>query len=200
MKILNLFFVGILFTLAGCASNPMLIKKGAQVQKVSANEAQVVFMRSTFVGSAINASLYEVTDGTPKFIGIMGNDTKIAYSTKPGKHRFMVVSEAADFMEAELVAGKTYYSLVTPRMGMWKARFSMWPIRNDDKSEYNMKSKDFKGWIKDTDLVENSPKSLEWYNNNKNSVEEKLNEYLPVWKEKSPEDLAKRTLNAADGI
>ena len=34
---------------------------------------------------------------------------------------FSVVGEAADFLEADLAAGKTYYIQVAPRMGAWKA-------------------------------------------------------------------------------
>ncbi|WP_196139450.1 hypothetical protein [Aliikangiella sp. G2MR2-5] len=200
MKFVKFLPVLLLIVLTGCASNPMLVRKGQKIEIAELGKAQVVFMRSSFVGGAINASLYDVTNGDIKFIGIIANDTKIAYSVSPGKHRFMVVSEAADFMEAELAAGKTYYSIVTPRMGFWKARFSMWPIRNDNESQYNLNSKDFKGWLTGTDLVENSEKSLQWYEKNKVSVANKFAEYLTVWKQKSANDLAERTLNPADGI
>ncbi|PZN84509.1 MAG: hypothetical protein DM484_02725 [Candidatus Methylumidiphilus alinenensis] len=40
----------------------------------------------------------------------------------------MVVGENADFMEAELFANRTYYVNVAPRMGCWKARFSLNPL------------------------------------------------------------------------
>ncbi len=43
----------------------------------------------------------------------------------------MVVSEAADFAKADVEAGKTYYVLVTPRMGWWKARFSLRPLMRE---------------------------------------------------------------------
>ena len=141
-----------------------------------------------------------MTDGKTRFIGVMANGTKIAYPTTPGKHTFMVVSEAADFMEADLVAGKTYYALVTPRMGLWKARFSLWPISNDPEAAHSLKSKDFKGWVEDTDLVTNSPKSLAWYERVKASVEKKRASYWPVWQEKSAEAVAERTLKPTDGL
>ena len=96
----------------------------------------VVFMRSSLVGAAIKTSVYEVTDGQTKFIGIMKNKTKLSYETTAGNHIFMVVSEAADFMEANIATGKTYYSMITPRTGAWKARFSMIPIRNDGTTSY----------------------------------------------------------------
>lgn len=185
---------------AGCASNPMQVSSSQSVQKAMPDESQIVFMRSTFVGSAINASLYDVTDEETKFLGIISNGTKVAYTTTPGNHTFMVVSEAADFMEADFLPGRTYYSIVTPRMGAWKARFSLWPIRNDGSSEYNTESAEFTKWLNSTKLVHNSEESEAWYTNNKDSVKSKQLDYWPVWQQKTPEDLAKRTLNPQDGM
>ncbi len=71
------------------------------------DDTTVVFMRYSAVGAAIKATVYEITDDKTIFIGIMKNKTKINYPTTAGKHTFMVVSEAADFMEADLAAGKT---------------------------------------------------------------------------------------------
>jgi len=186
--------------LAGCASNPMAPVADQTIPAAAPDKAQVVFMRDAYTGKAIVSSLYDVTDGKTQFIGVMANGTKIAYPTTPGKHTFMVVSEAADFMEADLVAGKTYYALVTPRMGLWKARFSLWPISNDPEAAHSLKSKNFKGWVEDTDLVTNSPKSLAWYERVKASIEKKRAEYWPVWQEKSADAVAERTLKPSDGL
>ena len=200
MKFLRLIAIFSLFVFAGCATNPMKVSSSQVVTKPKAGDSQVVFLRDSFLGNAINATLYDVTNGEPKFLGVIANGTKIVYDTKPGKHVFMVVSEAADYMEAKIAPGKTYYSIVTPRMGAWKARFSLWPIRNDGSSKYNTQSDSFQGWLKSTKLVENTDKSLEWYENNSNSVKAKHSEYWPVWEQKSPEDRAARTLNINDGM
>ena len=196
-KILVLLLVGLFY---GCASNPMLVAQNQAIEPPAANESQVVFLRSSFLGAAINASLYEVTEDATKYIGIISNGVKIAYKTAPGKRRFMVVSEAADFMEAELLPGKTYYSVVTPRMGTWKARFSLWPVRGDGTSKFNTTNNEFKSLMSNTKLMQESPKSNQWFENNKNSVEAKKVKYLPVWDQKSPEDVAQRTLNPQDGV
>lgn len=188
-----------LVVVSGCASNPMVAIQTQELPPPAADEAQVVFMRSSLLGSAINASLYRVDRGQIEFIGIMANGTKIVHRVPPGKHVFMVVSEAADFMEAELAAGKTYYSLVTPRMGAWKARFSLWPIKADPGAQYSTASSDFAGWFKNTRLVENTPQSRAWYDANKNSVSMKYADYWTVWQGKSAADLAKRTLVPEDG-
>jgi hypothetical protein len=200
MRVFYIFTLLGTLLLAGCASNPMAPVADQTLPPAAADSAQVVFMRDAYTGKAIVSSLYDVTDGKTRFIGVMANGTKIAYPTTPGKHTFMVVSEAADFMEADLVAGKTYYALVTPRMGLWKARFSLWPISNDPEAAHSLKSKNFKGWVEDTDLVTNSPKSLAWYERVKASVEKKRASYWPVWQEKSAEAVAERTLKPTDGL
>ena len=200
MRVFYIFTLLGSLLLAGCASNPMAPVADQAVQAPSPDMAQVVFMRDAYTGKAIVSSLYDVTDGQTRFIGVMANGTKIAHPTTPGKHTFMVVSEAADFMEADLVAGKTYYALVTPRMGLWKARFSLWPISNEPDAAHSLKSNNFKGWVEDIDLVTNSPKSLAWFQRVKASVEKKRAEYWPVWQEKSAEAIAERTLKPTDGL
>lgn len=200
MKKTYLIFILTAVFIGGCASNPMQVSGNQNLDRVGKDGSRVVFLRSSFVGSAINASVFDITSGEPKFIGIIGNGTRVAYDTNPGKHTFMVVSEAADYMYSNLSPGKTYYSLVTPRMGAWKARFSLWPIRNDSTSEYNTRSKAFDSWLRGTRLVENSDASMNWAAANINSVKAKHNEYWPVWKTKTPQAIAERTLNPDDGM
>ena len=200
MKLIKLSFGILLLSLVGCASIPMDVVPDQTIQKPTASQSQVVFMRSSFLGSAIAATLYEVRDNKTEFIGILNNGTKIALKTTPGEHLYMVVSEAADFMEADLAPGKTHYSLITPRMGAWKARFSMWPISRNPSAEYTTTSDDFQEWLSETSLVTMSDGALAWYQQNKASVEQKRVKYWPKWLEKSAEDRAKRTLTPADGM
>jgi len=198
--ILRILFLFSIALISACSSNPMAISSQQELQGPTAEEAQVVFLRSSFVGSAINASLYEVNGDKVKFIGVLANGTKIPYKTTAGKHVFMVVSEAADFMEADLKPGKNYFSIATPRMGAWKARFSLWPIKSDKGAKFNTSSSEFNSWVEKTKLVENTEKSLAWYESNKNSVKEKYKKYWPVWLEKSKQDIQKRTLSPQDGM
>ena len=166
---------------------------------LQSNEATVVFMRSSFVGAAIKTSIYEVTDGTTKFIGILKNKQKIEHRVPAGKHTFMVVSEAADFMEADLTSGKTYYGIITPRPGAWKTRFSMEPIRNHGTTKFNTGTKDFKKWKKKTKLTSADEKSFAWYEKHKDSVKSKQTKYWVKWQQKTEQELAARTLNPDDG-
>lgn len=184
----------------GCASNKMIDAPQQEVITPPADKAQIVFLRSSFVGSAIQSVIYDATDGGTEFIGILSNDKMLSYTVDSGKHLFMVVSEAADFMEANLVGGKTYYAIVTPRMGAWRARFSMSPVRNGGSGEFQYDSSEFRDWIADAEFSQNTPESFAWAKDNHASVEEKQAEYWEVWQQKSAADLAERTMNPDDGI
>ena len=96
--------------------------RGVELPAPNPERALVVFLRPG--GSGIHASVY----AGEEFLSFFHKQTCFLYEAKPGKHRFMVVSEAADFLAADLEGGKIYFVLVSPRMGMWRARFSLLPI------------------------------------------------------------------------
>jgi hypothetical protein len=179
--------------LAGCAG-PGSMQKAEQAPAVKPDQALVVFMRSTFVGSAISASVFDVSGNDTKFVGIVNNGTKLGYYVPPGEHTFMVVSEAADFMKANVAPGKTYYALVTPRIGMWKARFSLRPVRGSE-----LGGSEFAGWDSGTQYVVNSPQSQAWAAANGIDIAQKRAAYWPEWTSKSADARAEATLNVSDG-
>ena len=180
------------FALGACASVQMM--KAEQPVTAKPDEALVVLMRSSFLGGAISASVFDVTGSETKFIGIIQNGTKIGYPVKPGEYTFMVVSEAADFMQAKVVAGKTYYALVTPRMGAWKARFSFRPLRQHD-----LAGSEFANWDSSTYFVVNTPESQNWASANATDVTTKRAEYWTQWANKPAHERAAQTLNPEDG-
>ncbi len=200
MKQLRFLLAACALFLVGCGSTGMKMATNQSINKPQEGKAQVVFMRSSFVGGAIDAAVHEVTNDEPEFIGIMANNRKIAVNVEPGFHRFMVTSEAADFVEANLDAGRTYYVVVTPRMGMWSARFSLWPVKNGKPGKFTTEDKDFRNTLAKTKLVENTDASYAWFNKNLHKIKSKFAEYIEVWKAKSPEDLAERTLVGSDGL
>jgi hypothetical protein len=184
----------------GCASNKMIDAPEQELVAPPTDKAQVIFIRSSFVGSAIQSVIYDATDGGAEFIGILSNGKMLKHVVDPGKHVFMVVSEAADFMEAELLGGKTYYAIVTPRMGAWRARFSMSPVRNGGPGEFQYDSAEFRDWIAEAEFTQNTPDSYAWAEENHSSVLEKQAEYWEVWQQKSADDMAERTMNPDDGV
>lgn len=194
--------IACVLAVTGCAA-PMptmqLADNQQQQQAVPSGKSRVVFMRSSFVGSVINATVYDVTKGEPIFIGILPNASKLVYDVEPGEYTFMVVSEAADFMKAKVSAGRTYYSVVTPRMGVMIARFSFAPVRGDGAT-----SSTDAGRIKEmrasTKLLVNTNETRDWYQKNSADIKAKQAEYWKGWLQKPAADMAEATLNPNDGM
>jgi hypothetical protein len=161
----------------------------------AAAEAKLIFMRATSSGGNAAASIFDVTDsGEPKFIGIVRPFNKLVYPMKQGQYTFMVVSEAADFMQATVIGGKTYYALITPRTDSQKARFSFKPVRGDE-----LDGSQFAGWDRTTRMVANTPTTLAWARENAANVADKRDRWWPEWSSKSEAQRAPQTLNAEDG-
>lgn len=192
----NTLFLVILLSLS--MSFPLIA--GKSIEANHSNNSTVVFMRSSFVAFLENTSIYEITDGKNIFIGNLKNNRKIVYKTTPGKHTFMVASEAADFMNAELIAGKTYYSIVTPRPGIFKPRFSMNPIRNDGSSKFNTTKKRFSKWKENTKETLLTDKAIARQAKRESCIFKKKDKFWKKWIEKSTEELALSTLNPEDGV
>jgi hypothetical protein len=171
-----------------------------QNPKPEAGKALVVFLRPSCMGGLVASSVFDAPDADTRFIGVVGCKERVAYQAEPGEHRFMIVAENADFLDAKLDADKTYYVLIKPRPGMWKARFSLIPIHNKADAGYSLLSEDFKEWTNDTRLVALGAEAETWFAESKASVEEKKADYLVKWNKMLPEDRAVLVLNAEDGI
>ncbi len=192
----KLVFIGVIASLIGCAGSVVNMKEvpaDQAVIKPVADKAKVVFMRPASLGWAIQSSVFEIVNEKPELVGIVAAKKKAAYTVDPGNHTFMVVGESADFMSAELEAGKIYYALVTPRMGFWKARFSLAAV-----SEGTHQSEQFKEWDNECKLVETIDSSYQWANSNMADLQQKYEEYYAVWMKKDEMDRPKLELN--DGI
>ena len=160
---------------------------GLRVESPPAGEAVVVFLRPDFMGHGVSAVVY---DGE-EFLSVVMADSHYVHRTTAGAHRFMVVSEAADFMDAELGSGQVYFAEVDPRMGWWRARFSLIPLPagGDDWDELD-------GWLEDSYEITPNDKGREWAVNNHESVLSKKAEFLEEWLEKE----ARPALGPGDGV
>jgi len=186
---------------SGCATRSEHVQTiDEPTVRPDAGQAEIVFMRPSGHGAAIQASVYDVTDGEVEFIGIVSAGTRINHAVVPGEYRFMVVAENADFMEARLDGDRTYYALVSPRMGVWKARFSLLPIRNDPDAKYSLLGNRFERWMERTDWVTMTDSAQSWFESNEDNVRYKYRRHLEKWNEKSPEDVAILTLDRVDGV
>ena len=168
---------------SGCAGSVTNMHPVAMVNTAPApNESVIVFMRPSGVAFAIKSAVFEAPDGQPaRLVGIVAAKKKVAFRTTPGDHMFMVIGESADFMQARLEPGKVYYALVTPRMGVWKARFSLAPVHVMNRNE-------LPEWQSGTEWVEMDQTSGQWAAENAADVEQKRAKYLPEWLGKAPLD------------
>jgi len=183
-----LLLVG-LTTLGGCASTHMnTVPEEQRSSKADPGKALIYFVRPSSFGGAIQSTIY---DGDA-YIGTVSANTHIAYQAAPGKHMFMVVGESADFMSADLNAGKIYYAQVIARMGFWKARFSLVP----SNGQYTQPQ--LYEWISSTREVTVNEKGRTWARENEASVMELKDEYFKEWNEK-PDD-EKQVLHKESGI
>ena len=182
------------------AKEPLAVHVADQQAKPEPGKALVLFLRPSSVGFAIASSVYDAPDEDTRFIGVVRSKQKMAYQVEPGVHRFMVIAENADFMDATLEAGKTYYVLIQPRMGVWKARFSLFPVHNHADPGDTLQNPDFPKWNAKTELVATSPAGLAWYEENKASVAEKKADYLAKWNRMLANDRAELVLHPHDGV
>jgi hypothetical protein len=162
---------------------------------VRQGESTVVFMRSSFVGGPLPAMVYDASGPENRFIGFVNNGTKLAHPVKPGTYTFMVVAESADFMQATIEPGRSYYALVTPRVGVWSARFSFKPLRRHD-----LGGADFASWASATKYVTNSPETELWAKDKAAEVAAKRAEYWPEWNAKPPHQRESQTMKPEDGV
>ena len=199
MKPLSPVFTLVFLLLSGCAAMTMQEAAEQTPPPVTPEKALLVFLRPPLAGNDSPVSVYDVTSGNPFFIGMLTRNTKVYRLTDPGRRTFMVVVEAADFMQAELAAGKTFYGLVTPAMEAGKARFPLQPVKNDPASEFNTASGDFARWLASAKLVQTTPAAEQWARDNNADVLEKYHESWPKWLGKTLAEKERLTLHPADG-
>jgi len=164
---------------SGCAGAIKHMSPAAEGQNIATptnGKAQIVFMRPSSYGYAIQSSVFEIKNEKPSIVGIIPAKKKVAYEVEPGEHLFMVVGESADFMKATVAANKTYYAMVIPRMGLWKARFSLKALNKNDEEQ-----KDLTEWLKDSQLLVPSADTEKWASENAKDIEEKYKEYYKKW-------------------
>lgn len=180
--ILGMLGLATVLLVAGCAGtvkNMQELPAGSAEPVPQPGKAMVVFLRPSGVGFAVQSSVFEVKDTQPSLAGILAAKTKVAYQVDPGRRMFMAIGESAEFLAADLLPGKTYYAYVSPRMGMWKARFALEP-----KHRQELESAEFKTDLNECRWVENTPQSSAWMSANLASIQTKRAEYFGDWQSK----------------
>src|SRR5262245_30695831 len=87
---------------AGCVPRTALMdyrgSEGVALEPPQPDKALVVFARPGRMAGYVASVVYDEQE----IVAVLMDETYAAYQATPGKHRFMVVSEAADFMDGDL--------------------------------------------------------------------------------------------------
>jgi hypothetical protein len=186
-------------SLVACGGSSMMRPSASQqITPPSKGKAKIVFMRDSFVASAITSEILEVVNGDLRLVGVLPNGNKITYETSPGKKTFMAYGTAADFMTADVSAGKIYYVIVRPNWGT--GGFAPTPVRNDGTTDYNTASPEFKDWRDGTTLLEQKPEANNWFAGKKAEYQEIYTKYWARYQNKNAQEMAQRHLNPQDGV
>jgi len=113
---------------AGCGtatSEYMRPVAGPEPVGAPPNKARVVFVRPS--GGAWKV-LFTIIDEHGYFLGDSTAKGRFSVFLDPGEHYFIVWTETTETVKAILAPGRTYYVEVRPKMGMWKARASLWAV------------------------------------------------------------------------
>ena len=115
----------ILFALmTGCAGSSQYMVKATPTATPPLEKALVYFMRPSGMAFAVNFQIWD----RDHFIGLSQAKSYFAYECDPGKHLFLGFAENRVAVEADLVAGKSYYIGTNVRVGVWKARMDFTPV------------------------------------------------------------------------
>jgi hypothetical protein len=186
---------------AGCATGRHSVADTATRYDIKPDKALVVFMRVSNVGGGISAPIFDSTGAGNELIAVLGPKEKVAYYCAPGERHFMVLGENADFMDARLEAGKVYYAIATPRMGVWKARFSLHPFKADAvEKEFAINSPQLRQWHSECHFVRPKPSAENYGVKSAGDIITRRGEYEPKWAAMLEKDKQWRRLVPADGL
>ena len=153
-------------------------------QTVAENEAAIIFLRPTTYGDAIQAPIVKVEENNAiSLVGISSAWTKILHRTTPGEHTYVVGGESGSKLAATLEKGKYYYVLVDPRIGIFKARFALVPL-----TEQDLLKKTFRKDFHKCEWVEPAASAHAWFLDNTPSLREKASTAEKKFTEAKPED------------
>ncbi len=158
MKKVRLISIAICFMLifiAGCKSSVMMGVQPVNIANIDKNMAIVTFVRSGFVGKAIQFGIWD----SEKWVGVLASDSYIQYKASPGKHLFLARAENWSCVKADLEGGKSYFIIVSPRMGVWKARVVMNPVNKGD----NVSEEKINKWLTRLSPIAVDPAKIEAY-------------------------------------
>jgi hypothetical protein len=190
-----LFLVAFGFLGAGCGaatSEYMRPVAGPEPAGAPPNKARVVFVRPSGMANKV---IFTIIDQRGYFLGDSTAGGRFSVFLDPGEHFFIVWTETTETVKAALAPGRTYYVEVRPKMGMWKARASLWAVNQKSGLMQNIPS-----YLADTTVTTTDFAAGQAY---LNSLGQELpnaaKQGIETYNGYSPEDKADVTLMPEDG-
>lgn len=168
--------------LSGCAAHKMeVVSSPEAVTESDPKKAIIVFykpsehvaFRPIVISSSNFSPLYDVTGGKLDFLGNISFASKFAYAAAPGKRRYMLVSESADFIDVDALAGKTYYIRVDSKTGY---RFFRANLNGMPASTPGLKKE-----LENCQWIESPPSSFKWAAERSELFRKRYDDFLPGW-------------------
>lgn len=191
-----------LFTVvaSGCATHSGAMSETDEPLAAPADdEAKIVFMRPSSQGAGVRSHVFDTTSEDTVYLGTVPVGGQLTTTVDPGTHYFMVTSEAADFMRANVDGSETYYAIVRPRWG-FSVRFSLVPVNTDPDARFYLGSDEFAAWRDEMQTVRLTPEAEEEAAARMDRTNDLRERYWERWQEKPDADKAKVTLQPTDAV
>ena len=179
---------------SGCsASSKYMVPAAAPTGGAPADKALVYFMRPSNFGGAIRMGLF---DGEKKFLGHALPESYWTLEMDPGEHWIYGYAENLTVLKADLEAGKSYYVVARPRMGVWKTRISLTALaeRTEDWDKRQ-------AWLDDSEYLSvDTVGGQAELDDNADDIASKIEKGQELWAKWSEEERDLHSLKPADGI
>ena len=181
---------------AGCgASTSEYMRPVTGPEPVGAppNKARVVFVRPAW---AANKVIFTIVDEHGAFLGDSTAGARFSVFLDPGEHYFIVWTDSTETVKATLAPGRTYWVEVRPKMGMWKARASLWAVNRKSGLASSIPS-----WVSDTTVTTTDFAAGQAYLNSlKGDLATAVKQGIETYAGYSTSDKADVTLMPEDGM
>jgi hypothetical protein len=180
---------------AGCGaatSEYMRPVAGPEPMGAPPNKARVVFVRPSGMANKV---IFTIIDQRGYFLGDSTAGGRFSVFVDPGDHYFIVWTETTETVKASLAPGRTYYVEVRPKMGMWKARASLWAVNRKSGLMQNIPS-----YLADTTVTTPDFAAGQAYLNSLgNELPDAAKQGMQTYEGYSPDEKADVTLLPEDG-
>ncbi|MBK9991711.1 MAG: hypothetical protein IPP19_13500 [Verrucomicrobia bacterium] len=169
---------------SACSSPPKFVKvpQLTPAPAAASGNALVIFLRPSGYPALGPSPLFDVTDET-RVLAVPDPHTKTGILLPAGIHRFMVIMENVDFIDADLLPGKTYYILISPRVGFSLPHFRLIAFkRHPSEPAYAVGGSQLKTWLDACTPIGNAPGfDAFWGPKQMKKLNERKDEGLAKW-------------------